>query len=275
MEISFQHFYPIHQLKGYIEKIWVFESSEPMPDDDMKLVVPNGRLLLIIPFKNGIIGKMGNKLHFAKPNEIALVGMSDRSSIVDAAMKGPTGTIGVEINPVGAYRFFHIRLKDIKNGSHHLADILGKTARGIEERIAEQGGVAGKIQVLQQFLLSLFIQKEEDTLFEYCLQQIDISKRNLSIRELEEKTGYSSRWLNMKFEERLGISPKSFSSIVRFQFYYQALLSNASNFFRQKQFYDHYHDESHFIRDFKRFTGVAPTLLLRSANKFGETFYQD
>ena len=275
MDIKFRTITPIPPLKGYIEKIWVFESSERMPNDDMKLVVPNGRLLLIIPFCNGLVGKKDNKNYLAKVNRIALVGISDKASVVDAETDSPTGIIGVEFNAIGAYRFFHLRLKEIKNELYYLADILGKTARDIEERIADQQNMDDKIHVLQQFLLSLFIQKDEDVLFEHCLYRIAISKGNLSIRLLEQQTGYTSRWLNMKFEERLGMSPKNFSSIIRFQQYYQALLYNHTDFFTQKQFYLHYHDESHFIKEFKRFTGFSPLKLMRSENKFGRTFYKD
>jgi AraC-like DNA-binding protein len=274
VDIKFHNIIPIDPLKGYIEKIWVFESSQPMPNDDMKLVVPNGRLLLVIPFRNGLTGKMDNKHHLATTSKIALVGMADRSSIVDAETPGPTGTIGVEINPIGAYRFFHIRLRNIKNELQYLTDVLGKTAKEVEQRIAEQRSIDGKIHLLQQFLLSLFLQSNEDALFEFCVQQITASQGHLRIKDLEQQTGYSSRWLNMKFEERLGINPKTFSSIVRFQPYYRALLSNSVDFLRQKQFYVHYHDESHFIKDFQKFTGLSPTKLIQSENKFGKTFYE-
>jgi AraC-like DNA-binding protein len=275
MDIKFQTIIPIPPLKGYIEKIWVFESSTRMPTDDMKLVVPNGRLLLIIPFRNGLTGKKYDKQYLAKTNRIALVGISDCSSIVDAETDGPTGTLGVEFNAIGAYRFFHIRLKEIKNQLYYLEDIIGKAVKDIEQQIEAEQNIGDKIGALQRFLLSLFLKKDEDVLFERCLHQIAIAKGNLSIRQLERQTGYSGRWLNMKFEERLGMSPKNFSSIVRFQQYYQALLSNHTDFFIQKQFYLHYHDESHFIKEFKRFTGFSPLKLMKAENNFGRTFYKD
>lgn len=275
LEIQFQTFEPLPQLKGYIDRIWVFESSAPMPNDDMKLVVPNGRLLLVIPFRNGLTGLMDDKYYVTPKDQMALVGMSDRPSIVDAAAQGPTGTIGVEISAMGAYRFFHLRLKDIKNQLHPLADILGKTINSIEQRLAESPAIPGKIRLLQQFLLSLFFRSERDPLFEYCVQQIHVATGSQLVRQLEQGTGYSSRWLNLKFEERLGISPKNYSSIIRFQRYYRAMLANPGDFFKLKDFYDDYYDESHFIKAFRRFTDMPPTRLMQSKNEFGNTFYQD
>jgi len=95
------------------------------------------------------------------------------------------------------------------------------------------------------------------------------------MRQLERGTGYSSRWLNLKFEERLGISPKNYSSIIRFQRYYRELVLNPGNFFKQKLFYGDYYDESHFIKDFRRFTDAPPARLIRMKNEFGKTFYRD
>lgn len=246
-----------------------------MPGDDMKLVVPDGRLLMIIPFRNGIVGQMGNKRYLAPQHAIAIVGASDLPSVVDAQWNGPTGTIGVEISPMGAYRFLHLHMKDIKNQSNLLTDILGHTARALEQRIAALESLDDKVRILQQFLLTLFVNSEKDALFEHCIHQLEISQGSIRIAALERQTGYSSRWLHKKFEERLGISPKNFASIMRFQQYYRALLANSTAFFRQKQFFDHYHDESHFIKDFKRFTGLSPTKLIGSKNEFGNTFYHD
>lgn len=273
--MNLQHIDPVPQLKSYIEKIWVFESNGPMPSDDMKLIVPNGRLLLVIPFRNSLTGKMGGKYYIAKTNRIAVTGMCDLATIVDTERFAPVGTIGVEINAIGAYRFFHLRLKDIKNQLHYLTDILGKIAREIELRIAESQSIDEKINFIQQFLLSLFTRKEEDRLFEYCIQRIMSKSGSIKIGELEKETGYSSRWLNMKFEEKLGISPKNLGSLMRFHQYYHALILNSVDFFNEKKFFNDYHDESHFIKDFKRFTGLPPSKLIRSKNDFGGMFYQD
>ncbi|MBN2731292.1 MAG: AraC family transcriptional regulator [Balneolaceae bacterium] len=240
----------------------------------MKLIVPNGRLLLLLPFQNGLIGKKEREVYVAKQHKIALAGISNSPSVVDSEREGPTGTIGVEINPIGAYRFFHLRLGDIKNELNDLTDLLGKSTGDIERKMANANDVEDKVRILQHFMHSLLIQEEQDLLFEYCIRQIEDTKGGIKVGELEEDTGYSSRWLNMKFQERLGMSPKNLSTIVRFQQYYQALLANKTGFITRKTFYDHYYDESHFIKEFKKFTGYSPSTLMQSNNHFGRMFYE-
>jgi AraC-like DNA-binding protein len=273
MEFKFETFPVIEPLTGFIEKIWLFESPGMLPADDLKLIVPNGRPLLLIPYRNGLAGKMGGKQYIAKENSIALIGISDNPSIVDSLTNSPTGSIGIEFSPSATYRFFHFSLKNIKGELVFLNDLPGARANCIEQRIADAESPSEKIRLIQSYLFSLFTKKKEDTLFEYCIQQIETSHGSMSIKQLEKLTGFSSRWLNLKFKENIGLSPKNLSSIVRFQHYYKAILSDTAQFRTSRPFYNHYYDGSHFIKDFKRFTGMPPSRLIESKNNFGKLFY--
>lgn len=246
-----------------------------MPDDDMKLVVPDGKMLMVIPVENTLLGTMNGKINVGKTNKINLIGMSDYGAIVDAGFDGPVGTIGVEFNPAGAYRFFHLNLKDITHQLYELTDILPKSSRQLEERLLECATIDAKIGLLQQYLFSLYQSSEPDQIFEYCISQIEMSYGMIRVKELEAKTGYSSRWLNRKFEHLLGLNPKTLNSVLRFQKSYHAMMADPYTFFNRKDFYDYYHDESHFIKNFKRYTGFSPNKILRMKNEFGKTFYQD
>jgi AraC-like DNA-binding protein len=270
MKLSFAE--PWTPLKGYIDKIWVLETDCGLPHDDMKMLVPDGRMLLLIPFRSGLLGKMGGRDYVAGEGSISVVGVGDLPSTVDAQSESALGVIGVDFTPKGAYRFFQWRLKESSNDLQLLADVLGNPVKRIEEKMAGTENIDEKLLIVQEFLFHLFTQKESDLVFEYCIEKIHTTKGAVSVRELEQQTGYSGRWLNRKFEERLGISPKNFASISRFRYYYQALLTNASRILTHKEFYHHYYDESHFIREFKRFTGMPPAKLESTVNNFGKLF---
>ena len=61
-----QNIEPHPLLKGYIEKMWLFESSGKMPVDDLKLVVPNGHIKLSVAFRNGIVAAMNGQVIYFK-----------------------------------------------------------------------------------------------------------------------------------------------------------------------------------------------------------------
>lgn len=235
-----QH-YRIHPLlQDCIEKLWVFESDEPLPNDDMKLVVPNGLIKLVIPFRNGLSGSMEGWAHTSREHSITLIGIADIPSVVDTYYEHglSSGTIGVEFNPAGAHRLFPLAYGEIRNRIHSLGDISGNVARTLEEQIANTENTDQKVAVLQNYLLQNLLKSTEDPVYTYCINRIRSSKGMIAIGQLEKETGYSSRWLHMKFSERLGISPKNMASIIRFQQYYQCMASGRKNDFLHNHFYD-------------------------------------
>jgi AraC-like DNA-binding protein len=275
MQIQFRHIEPHFLLKNYIEKMWLFESSGKMPVDDMKLVVPNGNIKLTVSYQNGIVAAMNGKTFASKEHDITLTGLVDVPVILDVDEDVATETIGIEFNPLGAYRFFHFTLHDIQNQICSLSDVLGNMGKRLVEQINNTTSVQQKIVLVQQFLLKQLSLHNEDLIFEYCIEKITASKGRITIKELEKKTGYSSRWLNMKFNDKLGVSPKNLSSIIRFKQCYQALINGHERSFFKKDFYELYYDQSHFIKDFKRFTGLPPAKFEKQTNNFGERYYRE
>ncbi|AWH86132.1 hypothetical protein HYN59_13880 [Flavobacterium album] len=266
--MSLQHI-PIHPaLKGYVEKVWIFRSSEKIADEDMKLVVPNGLPKLVVPFCNGLSGTMPGWKHMSKENSITLIGICDVPSIVDVQDDAESGTIGVEFTPMGISRFFNIRQADIHNRIYALIDVVGKKALEIEEQITDEPSPEKKAILLQHYLLKIF-NNGRDPIFEYCVSRIRSSKGMVQIKHLERETGYSSRWLTAKFDEKLGISPKNLCSVVRFHTAYQAFSFN-----QPIDVYGLYYDQSHFIREFKRFTGMPPGKFEKQVNDFDKIFYR-
>jgi AraC-like DNA-binding protein len=272
MQISLQHISIHPLLKEHIDKLWVFENSHRIPDASTKMIVPDGKVKLILPFRNGLAGQRQGMYELSRQHQITLIGINDVPFVVDAERDAPSGIIGVEFTTIGAYRFFNLRQSDLRNRIFKLEDLLGKAVHDIELRIAETEKISNKITLLQQYLLQQFARTEPDEVFEFSVHQIKKSNGSISIGQLEKMTGYSSRWLNMKFEERIGMSPKSLSAVVRFQAVYQALLRHPESILRNKAYYDLYYDQSHFIKEFKRFTGKSPAKFQAKISEFGKIF---
>jgi hypothetical protein len=187
LQMQFKNIIPIPALQKYIGKMWVFESGAQMPLDDIKLVVPNGRIRLLVPYLNGIAAKIDGNLYQSKEGSITITGIIDVPSKPE--LSANTGTIGIEFNPIGAYRFFSLKFSDISNKIFPLSDIAGKIVRQLQEQISNTETIESKLVLLQQFLLKKFLQKE-DSIFEYCIEKIMSSKGKITVKELEKKTGY-------------------------------------------------------------------------------------
>jgi AraC-like DNA-binding protein len=290
-DFRFNPVVPHPLLRPYVAKLWVFESSGRLPAAERKLIVPNANLKLTLTYRNGIAARVGvtagveavagigavaggvealgtRATDFVqRENGLTLTGLIDGPVLLDATEDAQTGTIIIEFNQLGAYRLFHFSLAEVKNQIVDMGDLIGHTARELQERLADAEPVEAKLELLQHFLLKRLETGAPDPIYDYCINQISYSRGLISLAKLEKETGYSSRWLQRKFSEHLGTSPKNLSEIVRFKQFYQAYSAGAASRDLKSLIYEYYYDQSHFLRAFKRFTGTTPTELQNSINE--------
>jgi AraC-like DNA-binding protein len=259
-------------LNNYVERIFVFYSDGQMPADDLKLIIPNGQVKLIIPVRNSFSGKIDGQQHLLRENRIMLIGADDLPTLVEIQKNEAAANITIEFKPAGAYRFFYLNYRNIRNKAFAFTDIFGASTQFLEERLANEQTVTKKIRLLQAFLSACLEKQNGDPVLDYSVQKIKDTHGSISLKELEKKTGYTSRWLNTKFSEKIGMSPKNFASICRFQSCYAAFTQNPQMFLKEKEFYNYFYDQTHFIKDFKRFTGLSPLQFTKATNYFKEIF---
>src|SRR5260221_11131054 len=101
-------------------------------------------------------------------------------------------------------------------------------ARELVERLAEATTAEMKLQLLQHFLLKRLEVSASDPIYDYCINRIHYSRGLITVGSLEKETGYSARWLQLKFVERLGTSPKNFAGSIRVKQFYQSYSNGAS-----------------------------------------------
>jgi len=254
-------------LSPYVAKIWVFESGGRLPVEERKLIVPNANLKLTLTYRNGIAARVGDKAFLQRENELTLTGLIDTPVILDPQKDAQTGTIIIEFNPLGAYRFFHLRYTEVRNEITDLTDLAGKEAITLRSQLAETDDTSEKLQLLQNFLIHQLEKHLPDTIYDHCIQRITAANGLTSVAQLEKETGYSARWLHKKFSEHLGTGAKNLAEIVRFKQFYQAYSTGIPPEILKQYIYQYYYDQSHFLRAFKRFTGTTPTELQNSMNE--------
>jgi methylphosphotriester-DNA--protein-cysteine methyltransferase len=76
------------------------------------------------------------------------------------------------------------------------------------------------------------------------------------------QSGVDSRSLERSFCANIGMTPKQYARVIRFKRHYQALIAGAGQKRSLSAHLDGFYDQSHFNREFRFFTGVAPTTKL-------------
>ena len=95
-----------------------------------------------------------------------------------------------------------------------------------------------------------------------------------NISNIAFKHGITPRYLQKIIYQHTGLSPKAFNKINRFQRSLRLITKNNQPSLTSIAYDCGYFDQSHFIRDFKSFTGVTPTAYLENKSPVNEAFLQ-
>jgi len=168
-----------------------------------------------------------------------------------------TRSILIKFKPWGAAAFFNESIHLFSDQSLSLSDILSpQLMMQVEEQL--WGSKPDPLElgsIIQNFLLKLLSMNTRKELKRNFIAAITDITTHLGVEKIHliaNKHGFSERNLERYFKEIVGLSPKQFSAIVRFQTAFHSLdnpriLENLG-----------YYDQAHFIKDFKKFSGLTP-----------------
>lgn len=266
---------PHPELQPFLDTIWIFENDFGVPVEDNRVIAPNGKAKFIYSYLNGLSTiDAGLKTDYAE-NDIFFIGIWDRPVTLSSKSRS-TGTIGIELTPNGVHRFTRFSAYEMANRLYSFSDIYGKTGKDLIERLTNTPDAFQKVDILQEFLRQILrYTNRNNEIVDYTVALIKSTSGLIEIKELEQKTGYSRRYLDMLYRDHLGISPKTLSGIIRFQTFYKAWANSEQDRFYGDQVYELYFDQSHFIKEFKKFTGYSPKQYANQKNDFGKLFYKD
>lgn len=118
------------------------------------------------------------------------------------------------------------------------------------------------IEGTDTFLMTQLSKHKEsciDRIAENAIRSFYDTRTHISLNQLASTLNVSQRYLQKTFLERVGMTQKQFLRMIRFQ---QTLLqmSKGGGWNFTKLTYDNdYYDQSHFVKEFKSFTGLSPS----------------
>ncbi len=269
--MKLQFIQPKPELKPYIHQFWLLESDFAIATDK-SLIAPNARPKIMIPFKNSLLTTHNGKTTVCREHDIYFIGIRDVPVTIGSG-NGATGSIGIELTTAGAYRFLKTPMSAFTNNLFSFSDVFGKRGYELQQRMMNTEAPDKKADLIQSFLFGcLTHENRANLLVDHSVNMISSSFGMMEIKELVKRTGYSKRYLDMLFQNHLGISPKTFSTILRFQRFYKDMSHPGFCKPIKAQALESYYDQAHFIKEFKRYTGHTPLQFTKLRNDFGKNF---
>ncbi|HET9281640.1 MAG TPA: helix-turn-helix transcriptional regulator [Candidatus Angelobacter sp.] len=256
---SFTHI-PQPPLSNFVDLFWFYDSYSPGPHRKERLM-PTGSVELVINLKDNEerIYDRENLDKYTRLPGALLCGPHSSFFVIDTAQQA--SVIGVHFKPGGAFPFFKMPAGELHNLHISLEDLWGHEAGLLRERLLEAPTPQKKLQVLEARLLEqAFKPLERHRAVDCALGLFRNIHTAPAMAELADEIGISSRRFIELFSNEVGLTPKLFARVRRFQQVLQQIRTGEDFSWVDIAAGCGYFDQAHFIHDFKEFSGINPTV---------------
>ncbi|HEY5823514.1 MAG TPA: AraC family transcriptional regulator [Cyclobacteriaceae bacterium] len=261
--MRYQKFQPSSELIPFIECYYVWEGET------------NGRLDVESPPSSysAIVFNYGDPTwayqHSANLEEVPdafVAGMF--TSIYHRVLDGKIGMAAIVFKPTALHNFFGLRMSQLVNNRMALEHLLGSTATHLYEKIKNENTDAGRIRILEKIISPLVPHaKTQLSIIDEAIEYIDELNGISTVDEVASKLKISKRYLEKKFLEKVGLSPKFYSRIKRFSVLANKAVHAEKINWQDVIFESGLHDQSHLVKEYIEFNKMNPSDYYDSHNE--------
>lgn len=167
---------------------------------------------------------------------------------------------GVDLHPGGLWPFLRVPADEL--GGQHVAleDLWGPGARSLRERLLEQPSAELCLETLERALIERVVRApERDPAIDFALEKFSAHEDAWTIGDVTAHLGLSARCFIQKFSARVGLTPKKYARVQRFQRVLTVLENAATVSWTDVAHASGYYDQAHFTHDFRAFAGMTPS----------------
>lgn len=259
---------PRPSLRSFIECYWILESDGKAVSDTPEPILPDGCVELILncdePFfeikDNG--ERVKQSMHF-------VVGQMTRPMTITPS--GKVQLIGIRFHPAGTAPFLKQPLHEMTNQTVEMSDADCSLARELTAAISSSASWAKRIHAIELCLRQRIQTFAGDQrLLKLTANAVRLEGR-VKIDALADAAGVSGRQLERRFLQEVGIGPKLFCRILRFQKVFCAVAEDSTSW-ADIAVTCGYYDQAHLIRDFQEFAHQTPAVLLSQHGRLTDVF---
>ncbi|MBP2642513.1 MAG: transcriptional regulator with only domain, AraC family [Firmicutes bacterium] len=251
----YSEYQPCKELNQAINCYWVsptiYNIKESLCSTKKEIIIPDGCLDIIF-----MINKQTNEYRSF------IVGMMSEPIITIPDFSN-SQIYAIRFNPAGAYYFIRNRLSDFTDLMVEFECVSKNLEKELAGILLSEKSLDEKIKCLDSFFLKRFDEWRENAVIMNSLASIFNAKGNMEIKKLALELYVSERHLNRMFKQWIGLSPKEFTRIIRFQNTLRNVLVSDVVEWTSLAIESGYHDQAHFINEFKTFSGITPTQILK------------
>lgn len=251
--MKYQQLPPPEHLQAYVRCFWTLEAPDSQAPHSFRTFADGNPGLIFQQVEDGSFYQNDKEL----PG-LFLYGQATTHANIHAT--GNLKLVGLFLRPNALKTVFGLNAGLLTDTCMDASTLAVREYGSLQEQLMNTSSVAGQIDLLSSWIKvqAEKNQARENDQMQYAASIIAGSKGNVVLKGLQIELQLSERSFERKFKEYIGVSPKLFSRICRFQASLQQLRDKDFSKLSDIAFENDYSDQSHFIRAFKEFAGFSP-----------------
>jgi AraC-like DNA-binding protein len=248
---------PAPPLSNFIENLWLYDGYDSPHFKER--IFPSGTFELVFNLRSDElrIYKAPQPDRCEHFSGAIVSGPYNGFFVTDAAEE--VSVMGVHFKPGGAFPFLGPPAHELADSHIDLEAIWGRTAAEMREQLSEISSPTHRLLLLEKLLMSrLSCQQQHHSAVALALDRFAQAGGRTRTRELARQASLSQKRFIDVFRSEVGLSPKLFNRVVRFQRVLTTVHAGSAPDWTQLALDNGYFDQSHLIRDFLAFSGLSP-----------------
>jgi AraC-like DNA-binding protein len=262
----FRSYTPCAPLSEFIEDFWLYEDYESRHPRER--ILPSGTLEMVFNLRE---------------DELRIYGASDAgrcSRFSGGVISGPyagsfmsdaaeeAAIIGVHFKPGGAFRILGPLAGELTSTHVDLRTIWGPAANTLRERLCALSQPSDRFRLLERALLQRLCDgSSRHGAVRVGLDVLMRTHGRVKVRDVARAVDLSQRRFIEVFAEEVGLTPKLFGRIQRFQCVLASVRNVTAVDWAQLAVECGYFDQSHLIHEFIEFAGLSPAAYSQRQNR--------
>jgi AraC-like DNA-binding protein len=182
--------------------------------------------------------------------------------VIDA--RRGSSMVGVRFKPGGLAPFLPMPASELHNRVLELDGLLGAIAGDLRDALLEAETPSGKFRVLEAFLRKRSEgRSERSAALAYAIGRLAEVPHLQTIDGLARELGMNHKYFLGRFAAEVGMTPKRFCRIRRFQQILRQIERHARVDWADLACACGYYDQAHFVHEFRAFSGLNPSAYVR------------
>jgi AraC-like DNA-binding protein len=257
--MDYREYPPAAALRQHIDCFWTITGQRDNANGKPGRVTPDGAVEIVLGFADPMRLSFNGEPPQTRPRRI-VIGQLERSA--ENENIGRTDYLGIRFRPTGIRAFLPLPQHELTGRIVSLDDLAPALDREMEARLGDIKSSARRIQVIQEILLRHCRgDRDHSPVVEAAVRALQRANGALSISSLMAQFDLSGRQIERLFNRYIGLSPKSYSRILRFKHVMRAAEKGRIRNWAELALIAGYYDQAHLIQDFRQFAGESPTHL--------------